>query len=509
VTDAGGGPSALRALPRRAWAAARLSYAAAPGGTVALVGLAVADGVLPVVGAWSLKLLLDELANGGAATAGRVALATAALVGSGLLLGLQLAAGSYMQATVRREVRFAVQDRLFRRINAYEGLAPFEDPALLNRLRLGEQVAEQAPEELFEAIVSVLRNTLLAGGFVTALLLTWPLIVGLLAAAGVPAMLLQLRLGRRRAALTEELTPLVRRQLFFYSLLTDARAAKEIRLFGLGDYLHGRVMGVLRSALTAEAALDRRTMRSDSAIQLLAMLVTAIGTVAVSYQATQGRLSVGDVSVFLAATAGLHGAINSAATAVATAYQGLLLFGHYQDLVEDGRPPATAAAPAEAPPLRHGIELRDLWFRYGEGQPWVLRGASLSIPRGATVGLVGLNGAGKSTVVKLLCRMYEPVSGSIRWDGIDLRELGHAALRCRVTAVFQDFMAYDLTAAENVGMGRLAAIDDLDAIRAAARAAGVDSVLAGLPSGYRTLLSRMFESEDAMVASSLLSGGHW
>jgi ATP-binding cassette subfamily B protein len=508
VTDANTARPAGTML-RRAWAAVRLSCSAAPGATAALVGLAVAEGLLPVVGAWSLKLLLDELARGGAATPGRVALATAALAGVGLLLGFQLTVGTYVQATVRRAVRLAVQDRLLQQINAYKDLTPFEDPAFLNRVRLGEQVAEQAPEELFDGVLTALRSALMASGFLTALLLTWPPVVGLLLATAVPSVLLQLRLGRRRAVLTEELTPLARRQLFLYSLLTDTRAAKEIRLFGLGDYLHGRVLGDLRSALASEAALDRRAMRSDSAIQLLAMLVTAIATVVAAYEAMRGRLSVGDVSVFLTATAGVHAAISSAATAVAATYQGLLLFGHYQDLVEDERARSPATPSAAPLPLRKGIEVRDVWFRYGDDQPWVLRGASLSIPCGAAVGLVGLNGAGKSTIVKLICRMYEPLAGTIRWDGVDLREFDHAALRSRITAVFQDFMAYDLTAAENIGVGRLAAIDDLDAIRTAARAAGVDAVVTELPSGYRTLLSRMFESDDAMAASSLLSGGHW
>ena len=97
--------------------------------------------------------------------------------------------------------------------------------------------------------------------------------------------------------------------------------------------------------------------------------------------------------------------------------------------------------------------LDDVWFRYSPEHPWVLEGVSLRIAAGEAVALVGLNGAGKSTLVKLLCRLYDPERGTITWDGTDVRTLDVAALRRRVATVFQDFMEYDLSAAENVAPG--------------------------------------------------------
>jgi ATP-binding cassette subfamily B protein len=105
------------------------------------------------------------------------------------------------------------------------------------------------------------------------------------------------------------------------------------------------------------------------------------------------------------------------------------------------------------PELSRGIEFRDVWFRYADDLPWVLRGASFTIPAGAATALVGTNGAGKSTVVALLCRFYDPVRGAVLWDGIDLRELEVDQLRRRIGAVFQDFVRYELTAGENIAAG--------------------------------------------------------
>jgi ATP-binding cassette subfamily B protein len=141
----------------------------------------------------------------------------------------------------------------------------------------------------------------------------------------------------------------------------------------------------------------------------------------------------------------------------------------------------------------------------------------LFIPSGRSVALVGHNGAGKSTLVKLLCRFYDPTRGAILWDGVDLRELPVAELRARIGAVFQDYMTYELTAAENIWLGDVPPDGpdrvtgrDTGRIRDAARRAGVDGVLEGLPRGYDTMLSRVIELDDRENEPGvLLSGGQW
>ena len=96
-----------------------------------------------------------------------------------------------------------------------------------------------------------------------------------------------------------------------------------------------------------------------------------------------------------------------------------------------------------------------MWFRYGPDLPWILRGVSFFVPYGQAVALVGHNGAGKSTLVKLMCRFYDPDRGRILWDGVDLRDMDVAALRDRISAVFQDYMVYELSARENIAVGDL------------------------------------------------------
>ena len=120
--------------------------------------------------------------------------------------------------------------------------------------------------------------------------------------------------------------------------------------------------------------------------------------------------------------------------------------------------------------------------------------------------MVGANGAGKSTLVKLLCRFYDPDRGEILWDGVDLRDVPPDELRRRISAVFQDHVAYDLSAAENVAIGDISVAPDPERIRAAAHRAGIDNVLRELPQGYETLLTRMFFG-DGDTTGVELSGG--
>jgi ATP-binding cassette, subfamily B, bacterial len=128
-------------------------------------------------------------------------------------------------------------------------------------------------------------------------------------------------------------------------------------------------------------------------------------------QAIAGELSVGDVSLFAMAVIGVEGALAGVVTTMSDVYKSLLFFGHYMDLVTAGPDLPLAEQPRQVPALRHGIEARDVWFRYDDQHPWVLRGVNLFIPVGQSVALIGLNGAGKSTLVKLICRLYDPGGG--------------------------------------------------------------------------------------------------
>jgi ATP-binding cassette subfamily B protein len=285
----------------------------------------------------------------------------------------------------------------------------------------------------------------------------------------------------------------------------------EIRLFGIGGCLRTRMMTERQRANAAQQRMDVRQLTVQGGLKLMSAAVAGAGLWWAIVTARAGALTVGDVSIFVAAIVGVQAALSGLTSAIAGGQARLLAFVHYVAVIR-AEPDLARISERPAPPLRRGIELRDVWFRYGDEHPWILRGVDLTIPHGQAVALVGLNGAGKTTLVKLLCRMYDPTKGQILWDGEDLRDLSPASLRERISAVFQQHMNYDMTAAENIGLGELAALPDRQRLVDAATRAGVHERLAGLPHGYDTPLTRTFiiggDNDDAETGV-VLSGGQW
>jgi ATP-binding cassette subfamily B protein len=410
---------------------------------------------------------------------------------------------------IGRTTSLAAQDRLYRTVNGFAGLGRFEDPEFLDRLRMAQQCGQATPGQILTTALGLFRTTVTLVGFAFSLLLISPPIAGLVLLGGIPTLVGELRLAGARVRTTVDVSRLERREVFYGMLLANVQAAKEIRLFRLGDHFRARMKRDRMSINGLLLRMDRRTLLTQGGLAVLAAGIAAVGLLWAVRGAAAGTLSIGDVSVFVAAVAAVQSGAGALAIGLAVCHEHLLVYGHYRDVVRVG--PDLPQVPGTLEPLRRGIELSDVWFRYSADHPWILRGVTLTIGRGRSLALVGVNGAGKSTLVKLLCRFYDPTRGTIRWDGVDIRQVPIDVLRARMSAIFQDFMRYDVSAAENIGLGDLTA--GTDALVAAARLAGIDETLSALPNGYDTMLTRLF-TEHADPAGTrgcgvVLSGGQW
>ncbi|MEV1142789.1 ABC transporter ATP-binding protein [Micromonospora sp. NPDC049799] len=490
-------------------AATRIARDAAAGWLVVRVLLTVATGAVPVAAAWLMKIVLDRLAGGGQPLTGPVLLLAAAGVATVLLPEL----GRYADAELQRRVGLTARRHLYTAVGRMAGLRRFEDPAFHDRLSLAAETGPTGPPEVVSGSLGAAQGLITMLAFLTTLATINPWMLLVVAVAAVPTLRAELRLSRQRAGLLWEQGHAARREFFYAQLMTSVTAAKEVRLYGLGGLFGTRMLTELRSIHAGQRRMDRRELLVATLQGLLGAVVAGLGLVWAVGAARSGALTVGDVTVFVAAVAGVQGGMSTVFVNAGRLHEAMLVFGHYRFVVEapPDLPPRPGQLPA-VPPLRRGIEFDDVWFRYDDELPWVLRGVNLTIPAGTSVALVGLNGAGKSSLVKLLCRFYDPTRGCIRWDGVDLRDLPPAELRRRIGVVFQDFMSYDLSAADNIGVGDVSALDDLDRIRAAARLAGIDEVLASLPRGYDTLLTRVYMNaadRDDPTSGVVLSGGQW
>ena len=499
-----------------ALAATRLALRAAPLLIVGQLLVALAVAVLPVLTAWFTKLVIDALVGGAPGGLDRLLWLAGGLLGAGLMMALLPRVQMFLGQEASRAIGRQVQADLYRAVERFSGLARFETPAFLDRLRLAQQTGAHSPGRVVEDGIAVVGGVVTAGGFLGSLTVISPVMAVVVLVAAAPTLVAQLRLSRRRAGMMWSLGPVERREFFFSSLLTNVQAAKEIRLFGSGPFLRGRMMTERHAADVQKRRMDLRDLCTQGGLGILAAAVGGAGLVWAIANAYHGVITAGDVTMLVAAIAGMQGALTSLTMSLAGTHQQLLMFEHVLAVVEAGPDLPASADPVPTPGLERGIELRDVWFRYSDEHPWVLSGVDLFLPAGQAVALVGRNGAGKSTLVKLLCRLYDPTKGVILWDGIDVRDMDVAELRRRIGAVFQDFMHYDLTAAENIALGDIdacgAALGDRDRITAAARLAGVDEMIGALPHGYDTMLSRMFVSEqdkDDPETGVVLSGGQW
>ncbi|MGW5943397.1 ABC transporter ATP-binding protein [Streptomyces celluloflavus] len=479
-----------------------------------LIGLylvsTIVSAMVPLALAWVTKLLLDMLGRG-ETDVDRAAILGCALGGIGLLTGLLPHVMVYVNKETERRVGLLAQDQLFLTTERFVGLARFEEPEFLDRLRLALQNGGTTPGAVVAGALSIVRTTVMVIGFLGSLLVLSPWMPILVFASALPALGAQLWLARRRAALQWELGPVERREIFYRDLLTSVQAAKEIRLFGTGTHLRTRMLIERRKANHETSRLDR----SELAVQALTGCATALfaggSLLWAVLAAAGGRISIGDVSLLISSIAGVQSASVALLREIAQVHQKLLLFKHFLEILDSEPDLPVPSNPSPATPLSQGIEFRDVWFRYSAEQPWILRGLNLVVPHGQTLGLIGRNGAGKSTLIKLLCRMYDPNRGAIRWDGVDLREMEPNELRERIGAVFQDYMNYDLSAGENIGLGDLSRSQDQQALTAAAISAGSHDLISSLPHGYDTLLSRIFFAGGVLgnARGVTLSGGQW
>jgi ATP-binding cassette subfamily B protein len=506
---------------RRALGAAlRMAWDSAAGACAGLLGTTVIGGVAPVAAAWLTKDLLDQLAAGRGD-----ALAQGAVIASGGGLIVVLVAGrlgpivdGWLGAELERRMRLTVQGDLSSKINGFRGLAVFEDPRFHAEIQMAQEGGRVAPAQLRLLAPDLLRQALMLGGFVVAPAVVEPLFVLLIAAAAAPGLLGEAHLGRRRAELATALGPAERLRLRYNAAQVDVRAVKEIRLFGLGGYLRGRMLRELAAITRGERQMDVRGLRLHAVLGAAGAVVSAGALAYLLRMAVVGAVTVGEALLVVAALAGAQAASTSMVASMARLSPTLLFFGSYDRFLAHPPDMGGVRGTGTVAPLRHAITFENVWFRYSERGPWVLRGVNLEIPARSAVALAGHTAAGKSTIIKLLCRLYDPQHGVIRWDGIDVRWFDIDHLRAEMTAVFQDPMEYELSAADNVGLGAVGHIGDRGRITAAARRAGVDGDLVGLPAGYDSLLAPTFNgiaplAPDAPLEPDpggvTLSGGQW
>jgi ATP-binding cassette subfamily B protein len=336
-----------------------LVWSVSPALVVGTGAAATAAGLISPAAAWLQRDILDSLATGGGD--GRpgtgdhgLVMLVAALGLAGVAAAVTPQVQQYIQASLRRSVRSAVYDRVYQAVGSWPGIARFESPAYADRLQLSSQLAQATASTMVTSALGVGQSLITAVTLMIALIvISSPLAM---AVAGVECLAITASLGnaRQEARLVMENTVRSRRQHSYSSLLSNAVAAKEVRLFGLSDFLRERMLSELAAASRAERALGRRLLRVESGLAMAGAGVVAGGLAWTVAQAAAGRMPLGDVSLFLMAAMGLQGAMSQIATGVGGVVQSVTTFGAYTDVVSAG-PDMPLSGSAEQAPRCAGV----------------------------------------------------------------------------------------------------------------------------------------------------------
>jgi ATP-binding cassette subfamily B protein len=465
--------------------------------------LEVAVGVVPlaIIGAIGLVVgrVVDDAPVGGP------------LAVLSLLLLLQQALGPFRAAVayrVTRRVDGVVRARVMELANRSPGIAPFEDPATLDRLELAGGIIDPfwgaSPGGAAVAVVALGGRYLQVAG--AAVLLAR---FSLPAAAGLTAVVLlayhrsrQWNRVRLRAIRENHLAG--RASRYTSGLANTPPPAKEVRLFGALDWLEERFRAQWQEVSTARLVPWRWAATRVTVLIVALTPAVALAFVVVARTGAEDSVDARTLAVSLQAAIALFALLFDQRQD--DAYQvdfGLEALDTLRTL-EGSMGGAVAAGTVDAAGRpRRTISFEGVHFAYPRGGQKVFAGLDLTIAAGSSLAIVGGNGAGKTTLVKLLAHLHEPQAGVIRIDGTPLQDLDPAAWRRRLAVIFQDFVRYELPAADNVGFGGVERMRDTGALDDAAARAGALDLVRRLPAGWATPLNRQY------TGGADLSGGEW
>lgn len=382
-------------------------------------------------------------------------------------------------------------------------LASFEDPVFYDKL---ERARRQTTGRLtlLASLLNLCQDTISLISLSAGLIVFSPWLMVLLVAAVIPAILGETHFTTLAYSALYRRTP-QRRQLDYLRFLgAGAQSAKEIKIFGLGRYLSKQYYEIAESIDKENKQIAIHRAALGSALNLV-----STGGYYGAYVVVLARTVVGGITV--GTFTFLTGAFNRSRMYIEK------ILSSFNDISEQAlflkdlfeffeMQPSIRSHPGALPaprPIRDGFEFQNVSFSYPGAAKLVVRNINFRLYSQEKIALIGENGAGKTTVVKLLARLYEPTAGRVLLDGVDLREYDVEDLRREIGVIFQDYMRYDMPARENIGFGKIESAQEMDRIQSAAYKSLAKNVIDRLPNGYDQMVGRRFEGGVD------LSGGEW
>ena len=476
--------------------------------TVALALLTLAAGLMPAGVAYLGKLIVDAVvaaiaaAQAGAAPDYRDVLLFVGLEGvlvaalAGVQRGIDFCQ-SLLRVLLSQRVHLLILDKALTLT-----LAQFEDSELYDKLNRARQEASVRPLSLVNRTFALAQNLVSLASYAGLLLAFSPLAVAILVVAGLPVFVAETKFSGERFRAFQWRSADRRMLAYLEIVLAREDHAKEVKLFDLGARLMTRYREIFRRIYADEKRLTIRRDGWGFSLGLLSNLAFYGAYAWIAIEAIAQTITLGGMTMYLLLFKQGQSAVAAMLSAVGGMYEDNLYLSNLYDYLEQPSHGVGGTA-LGGPDAQAGIEFDHVSFAYPGATAPAIRDLTLTVRPGQSVALVGSNGSGKTTLVKLLAGLYTPDSGTIRYQGRDLKDWDPVALRSRVGVIFQDFNRYQLTVGENIGAGDVAAFDDRERWQEAAAKGQAAEFVAALPASYATQLGRWFNNGQE------LSGGQW
>lgn len=477
--------------------------------TAGLATTNLLQSVVPVAQVWLAGRLIDEVADGIRDSANAETHIRAVLILAIIQLVIFLSAsllqslGNISQQLLQERVAITVQSQIMHHANTLD-LADFENATYYDQLQEAQRESQRRPVQMVSQVFGLARSIITFGSMVALLAsLSW-WIAALTLISPIPAFISDSRYGWKGFGMMRRHSPIRRAMGYLTSLMTTDQYAKEVKLFTAGDHFIERYNTVAEGYYKETKTLLVHRYLAGFGWGSLTTLVSSGTFLYVAVLAIRGHVTLGGLTIYTQAASQVQNAFQGILGGIQGIYENGLYLSTLSDLMD--REPRISAPADPVPvtaPFTQGIEFRNVTYRYPDRDVKALDNVSFTIAPRETIALVGQNGAGKSTIVKLIGRLYDPDEGQILINGVDIREYDPVELRQQISVMFQDYATYQFSAADNIGIGNIDQMTDEEAIIQAAQRAGADTVIDRLPRGYQTALGKWFEGGHQ------LSGGEW
>lgn len=472
--------------------------------TIAIATFTLVSGLLPAVIAYVGKLIVDSVvisASSGLLSDRNLALSYVGLEAIALIILAASQKGSTVSQSLLRVLLGQRVNVLILEKSLTLDLAHFEDSEFYDKLTQARSQASSRPLSLISRIFGLVQSALTLITF-SGLLLhfsVWAVVVLVLAA--IPSFIAETRFSEHAFRLFRWRSPETRQQHYLETLLTREDYAKEVQLYQLGEMLLQRYRDVFDRLYVEDRNLTIQKGFWGYVWGLLST-VTFYGAYAwIVMEAIAGKITLGEMTMYLVVFRQGQSTVTAALTSIGGMYEDNLYLANLYEFLEQPIPKSDGKITKGIMP--EGIRFENVSFCYPESQQPVLQDISLHLHHGEKLAIVGENGSGKTTLIKLLTRLYIPTSGKIFLDGVDLNDWDINILRKRIGVIFQNFVQYQFTVGENVGVGDINHINDNQEWEVASEKGTAKPFIDNMPKRFDTQLGKWFKGGQE------LSGGQW